>query len=140
MDNDLGAPFAVLKDCRLGMRGWMEKFGDWHHADVIEDWVNGAEAQWSFTALKAGRYHLCADYECWAEADGSELEGHVAGLHWTFPAIYTGGGQGQRTRFRHVRLALVDIPAGPGQMTLRGLDIKGAHALALHRVTFEAVD
>jgi hypothetical protein len=118
----------------------MEKFGDWHHCDVIEGWTDGAEARWRFTVLKAGRYHVYADYECWESADYSELEIAVAGLRWTFPAIYTGGGKGLRTRLRQARLGLADVPAGPAQLTLHGLNIKSTEGLIVRGVTLESTE
>ncbi len=138
--NELQAPFAHLQGCRLGKRSWMEKFGDWHHSDLIDGWADGAEAQWTFTALRAGAFHLWAEYECWAEADYSEFEVAIAGLRWTFPAIYTGGGKGLRTRFRQVRLGLVQLPAGAGQLTLRALSMKDATAFGLRQMRLVPVD
>jgi alpha-L-fucosidase len=133
--NDLGAPFAALAGCRLGKRSWMEKFGDWHHVDVIEGWSAGALASWEFTALTAGRYHVYADYECRAEADGSEFEVAVAGRRWTFPFLYTGGGKGLRTRLRSVRIGLVDIPEGAARLSLGALEVKGEDAPVLRKIT-----
>jgi hypothetical protein len=138
--NELGAPFAALQGCRLGKRSWMEKFGDWHHTDVIEGWANGSEAQWSVTALQPARFHLYADYECWAEADYSEFELEVAGRRSTFPAIYTGGGKDLRTRLRHVRLAYLDLPAGAVEVTVRAREVKGKNAIALQRLVLEPVE
>ena len=132
--NELGAPFAALMGCRCGKRRWMEKFGDWHHTEIIQGWTNGSEARWDFTALQSNRFHVYAYYECWAEAEGSELEIAVAGQCWTFPALYTGGGKGLRTRLRHMRLGLVNIPDGQAQLTLCGLDIKGDNALLLQKI------
>src|SRR5690606_30037299 len=100
--NELGAPFAQVQGCRHGKRSWMEKFGDWHHTEVLEGWENGAEARWQFTALQALVGYVSAEYECWAEADGAEFELSLAGQCWRFPLLYTGGGQGLRTRLRQV--------------------------------------
>ena len=138
--NEFAAPFAMLQGCRPGRRSWMEKFGDWHHADVIEGWTHGAEARWSFTALQAGRYHVYADYECRTEADYSEFEISVAGQRWTFPAIYTGGGKDLRMRVRRVRLGLVDIPAGEGQLLLRASEIKNTEGFLLQAMRLESME
>jgi len=137
LTNELSAPTATLKGCRPGKRSWMEKFGDWHHCDVIEGWTNGAEIAWHFTSFKAGRFHIYADYECWVEADYSEFEIEVAGLRFSFPAIYTGGGKGLRTRNRRNRLAFIDIPSGPGRLTVRALDVKNTEGFALKSITME---
>jgi alpha-L-fucosidase len=135
LPSEFGAPFAQLSGCRPGHRRWMEKFGDWQHADVIELWSTGSDARWPFTALQGGAFDLWADYECWAEADYSEFEVTVAGQCWTFPAIDTGGGTGRRTRLRPVRLGRVELPAGPGEIVLRALQIKGSNAFILQKLT-----
>ncbi len=132
--NKFDAQFAELKDCSLGRRSWMEKFGDWHHADVIEDWKTGSEASWEFTAIRNGRLHVYADYECWAEADNSEFEISVSGQRWLFPSIYTGGGKGLRTRFQGIRIGLIDIPVGAGRLSICAHDIKGKNMLAFRRI------
>ncbi len=133
--NELGAPFATLTSCSCVKRSWMEKFGDWHHTEGIGDWVGGSEARWSFMALSSGVYDIHAHYECWGEADYSDLEMSIAGQTWIFPAIYTGGGKALRTRLRAVRIGRVGIPAGPVELILRGLSIKGENALFLQKIT-----
>ena len=134
--NEFGAPFAALKGCRLGKRSWMEKFGDWHSTDVVEGWTDGAEAQWVFTALKAGRYHVYADYECWAEAD-SEFEMAVAGMRWTFPAIYAAAGRIDECACVTCAWAWWTCRRDLAQLTVRGLGIEGDNALAVQKMVFE---
>jgi hypothetical protein len=76
-----------------------------------------------------------ADYECRAEADGSEFEVAVAGRRWTFPFLYTGGCKGLRTRLRSVRIGLVDIPEGAARLSLGALEVKGEDAPVLRKIT-----
>lgn len=135
--NELGAPSAALTGCRIGKRSWMEKFGDWHYADVIEGFTAGAEARWRVTALRPGRFHICADYECWAESDYSEFVMEVAGRCWSFPVIYTGGGKGLRIRIRRVSLACLDLPAGPLELTIRAREVKDADGIAVQQIVLE---
>jgi alpha-L-fucosidase len=137
--NELGAPFAKLTGCQLDKRSWMEKFGDWHHTDVIAGFASGSEARWFVTALRPGRYRVCADYECWAEADYSEFEMEVAGRRWSFPLIYTGGGQGLRTRIRRVSLACLDIPAGDVELTIRACEVKDVAGIVLQKIVLEPI-
>jgi alpha-L-fucosidase len=132
--NEFGAPFAQLTGCRCLKRSWMEKFGDWQHTDLIGEWAAGSEACWTFTALEAGRFEVYADYECRPEGDGSDCEIAVAGQRWTFPLIYTGGGNGLRTRLRSVRIGMADVPKGPARLRLRGLEIRGENALFLQKI------
>ncbi len=138
--NRFSAPFAALHGARLGKRSWMEKFGDWHHVDVIEYWTADAEARWPFVAFSPGAFHLFADYECAADADYSEFEIAVAGKRWVFPSIYTGGGAGLRTRVRHVRLGLVNVPEGAGVISVRALKVKGDNAFILQGLTLEPAE
>ena len=140
LSNRFGAPFARLSGCRCTKRRWMEKFGDWHHADVLDGWTSGATAQWDFAALAPGRYQVAAVYECWAAADYSEFELSVAGQRWTFPTIYTGGGQGQRLRLREVELGLVEVPAGAGQLVLRAVAPKGDPAPCIEHLILTPAD
>lgn len=134
LDNELGAPFAETVGCRHGKRSWMEKFGDWHHAECLEGWTDGAEANWRLTALQACLYEVHVDYECWAEADGSEFEIAVAGQRWAFPVLYTGGGPGLRTRIRRVRIGVANIPAGAVHLSLRARTVKDGSAFLVQRI------
>ncbi len=136
LDNEFNAPFAELHGCRHGKRSWMEKFGDWHHADVVEGWKIGSSARWNFTALTSGMFYLYADYECLPEADGSEFEISMGETRWPFPAICTGGGTQNRVRIRHERLGVIVIPkAGQYVLTIRGLEIKGKSGFILQKLT-----
>lgn len=134
--NTLSAPFAELDGCRLAKRSWMEKFGDWHHADVVEGWTAGATAEWWFTTLAPGTYHVYASYECLPEADGSEFQLSLGLTSWTFPLICTGGGACGRTRLREVRLGLLVVPEdGEHVLSLKALDLKGEGGIAIENLT-----
>ena len=138
--NEMDAPFAKLVNCRHGKRSWMEKFGDWHHVDVVENWSNGSSARWDVTALKPGMFSLCADYECQPDAEGSELEMSLGETRWSFPVLCTGGGACGRVRIRHETLGTIAIPkAGKYTLSIRGLDVKGESAFLLQKLTLEPV-
>jgi alpha-L-fucosidase len=133
--NEFNAPFAAFRGCRHGKRQWMEKFGDWHHMDVVEDWKRGSSARWKFTALKPGMFTLYADYDCLPEADGSEFEIAVGETRWAFPALCTGKAE-NRIRARHERLGIIFIPkAGPYTLAIRALDVKAKNAFILEKLT-----
>ncbi len=133
--NEFNTPFASLRGCRHGKRSWMEKFGDWHHMDVVEGWKKGSSARWEFSTLTPGLFYLYADYECLPEADGSEFEISVGASRWAFPAICTGRAEG-RTRARHECLGVISIPkAGRQVLSIRGLDVKGDNAFILQKLT-----
>lgn len=130
------APHAALVGCTLGRRSWMEKFGEWHHLDVLEDWSTGATAEWEFTAPAPGVYYLYAAYECLHAADGSEFEITLGDTRLTFPVVPTGG-DAQRTRVRTVRLGRVEVPAANGTLTFRALALRGERAFLLARLALE---
>jgi alpha-L-fucosidase len=135
LTNELHAPFAALEGCAHAKRSWMEKFGDWHHCDVVESWNTGSAASWELTALAPGSYYLWISYECLLEADGSELELTIGDTCWPFPVQATTGGASRRTRLREERLGLVTLPqAGRYTLTVRGLDVKG-EGLVVEKLT-----
>jgi alpha-L-fucosidase len=136
--NEFAAPQARLNGCRLGKRKWMEKYGDWHHADVIEAWRNGGSARWHFTAPKPGVFYLYLEYQCSPDADYSEFEMNLGGVRWTFPVMSTGGPTVNRVRLRHERLGVVAIPAaGTHTLSIRSLRVKGKDAFILSKVTLQ---
>jgi alpha-L-fucosidase len=133
--NDLHALFAAAEGCSHARRGWMEKFGDFRHYDVLEGWQTGSAAHWDLVTPSGGSYYVWMSYECLPEADGSEFELSVGGTRWTFPIHATTGGRMARTRLRQERLGLVTLP-GPGQYTLslRGRCVGGEGAVVLERL------
>lgn len=126
LTNELNAPFATLESCQHAKRSWMEKFGDWHHCDIVEGWQTGSAASWELTALAPGSYTLWISYECLPEADGSEFELTIGDTRWPFPVQATTGGASRRTRLRNEQLGLITLPqAGRYTLTVKGLDVKG---------------
>jgi alpha-L-fucosidase len=89
--NDFNLPFATLKGCKATKFSWMEKFGDWKHADCAIDWQGPqSSASWTFKTLQAGRYYLELDYSCKLEADGIEGVVTLGDLELPFPTLDTG--------------------------------------------------
>ena len=138
--NTLEAPFCTAKHCSKGKREWMEKFGDWHHADVIEKLRDGSTISWSFNAVDDSLWNICLVYECLPGADGSELVLSLGDVRWAFPVYATGGGDTKRVRMRRETLGMISIP-GPGSFTLEiaGKEVKGNDELIIQRVSVEPV-
>jgi alpha-L-fucosidase len=135
------APFAELSNARHGKKQWMEKFGDWHHAEVVEGFAGGSSARWGFTSLGRELCNVYLTYECLPDGDGSELEINIGGAGFAFPLQCTGTDFGKRSRFRTECLGVAEIPkAGPFTLELKGLDIKGTDAIRLEEVRLEPVE
>lgn len=139
--NELNAPFARLAKCQHGKQSWMEKFGDWHHADLVEKWEAGGTAKWSFVLPEPNLFRLYADYDCREDANDSEWEVTVGPNRWLFPVLATGGGVFGRTRIRHERLGVINLPrAGAYTITIKASNAKAGQVLYLQRLTLEPVE
>jgi alpha-L-fucosidase len=142
--NDLDPPFATMTNCRVAKLSWMEKFGDWKHADSVVGWT-GPESTvaWSFRALRAARYYLELDYSSRSQADGTEGIVAVGGEEFPFPVLDTGEraeavpNHGNWPQFRTYRLGVADL-ARPGRYTLlvRPAQAVGPEWIKLRRVSF----
>ena len=122
----LDAPVARLVGCEHVKVRWMEKFGDWKHADCVAGW-DGAEdaATWEFRTLEPGSFYIDLEYTCPSEADYSEWQITLDDRQLNFPLIDTGErpkrskGGVPLPRFRTYRIGLFDIPqAGLHQLRL----------------------
>ncbi|MBM4083518.1 MAG: hypothetical protein FJ272_01905 [Planctomycetes bacterium] len=105
---------------------WMEKFGDWKHAECLAGW-RGAEstATWQFHTVEPSSFYLDVEYTCPAEDDYSEWQVTLDGQRLTFPLIDTGERPkraafgGALPRFRTYRIGVVDFAnPGPHQLHL----------------------
>ncbi len=130
----LEAGTARLKVARQTSVSWMEKFGDWKHADCLVGW-RGREssATWEFLTLEPGSFYLDVDYSCPAEDDYSEWYVSAADVGITFPLIDTGDRPkrsafgGSLPRFRTYRIGVVEFKKpGPQRLTLGPLGSEGA--------------
>ncbi|MFA6290937.1 MAG: alpha-L-fucosidase [Victivallales bacterium] len=140
LSNSFEAPFAEIAHCSNGKRQWMEKFGDWHHADVIENISNGSTLSWQFDALGSELRNVVLEYECLPAADDSELEFSLGAARWFFPVHTTGNGHARRTRMRREILGVVQIPkAGTYSLAIRATDIKGSNEFIIRRVVLDPV-
>jgi alpha-L-fucosidase len=140
LPNRLHAPFAKLAGCTLKKLRWMEKFGDWHHAEVAHEIKNGSIVEWRFNALDKGLFNVLLEYDCMPDGDDSELELSVGESKFAFPVFCTGNRHANRRRFRTENLGVIVI-AKSGQATLRikALNCHGENALSVAGVTLEPV-
>lgn len=132
---------ATLKNCEIGKVNWMEKFGDWKHAECLIGWKGPeSSATWTFHTVEPGSFFLDVEYTCPAEDDYSEWQVTVDGQRLTFPLIDTGervkrkAFGGTLPRFRTYRVGVIDFPK-PGTQQLAfgptGADGKDIRVTAL---------
>jgi alpha-L-fucosidase len=134
----LDAPVAKLEGCSHTKVRWMEKYGDWKHAECVEGW-DGPEdsATWEFRTLEPGTFYLELEYTCPMESDYSEWSMTLNGETVTFPLIDTGERPKRAQsgvplpRFRTYRIGMFELPeAGKHQLRLgpTGPEGKGIRA------------
>ncbi len=138
---------AKLNGCSLKAVNWMEKFGDWKHAESIADW-QGAEsaATWEFQTVEPGSFYLDVEYTCPAEDDYSEWRVRCGATDVTFPLLDTGERPkraafgGALPRFRTYRVGVLDLPK-PGRHQLclgpTGSEGKGVRISSLNLAPVE---
>jgi alpha-L-fucosidase len=111
--------------CELKAVRWMEKFGDWKHAECLAGW-NGAEstATWEFRAVEPCSFYLDLEYTCPAEDDYAEWQITLNGQGLSFPLIDTGERPkrmafgGALPRFRTYRVGVLDFKPGSQKLVL----------------------
>jgi alpha-L-fucosidase len=114
--NSLDPGLAEMTGCELRTVQWMEKFGDWQHAECVGGWQEGGTATWTFRTVEPGAYALELEYTCPAGDDYAEWRVRCDELELTFPLIDTGERDrreafgGQLPRFRTYRVGIVDFP------------------------------
>jgi len=50
--------FADVKGAETKSISWMEKFGEWKHANQISKWTEGSSASWTLDVLQPGYYYI----------------------------------------------------------------------------------
>jgi alpha-L-fucosidase len=116
---------AKRQGCELTAVRWMEKFGDWKHAECLAGW-GGAEstATWDFRTVEPGSFYLDIEYTCPAEDDYAEWQVTLDGQRLTFPLIDTGERPkrtafgGALPRFRTYRVGVIDFRPGDQRLVL----------------------
>jgi len=116
--NILDPSLAERQGCELTKVRWMEKFGDWHHADCLVGWQRGGQAGWTFRTVAPAQFCCDLEYTCPAEDDYAEWWWRCDGLTIGLPLIDTGERPrraafgGALPRFRTYRVGVLDLPAG----------------------------
>jgi len=54
--------FAKVSDAEQAEIRWMEKFGEWKHANQITNWGANGKAEWTVEVFKPGYYYLDLKY------------------------------------------------------------------------------
>ena len=134
--NTLDPVLADRQVCELTKVRWMEKFGDWHHADCLVGW-RGAEstASWTFRTIEPGSFYLDLEYTCPADDDYAEWRLRCDDLELGFPLIDSGERPSRQAfggalpRFRTSRVGVIDLPA-PGAHSIE-LGPAGSEGLGL---------
>jgi alpha-L-fucosidase len=122
--NPLETGVAELSGCQSGKVHWMEKFGDWKHAECLSGWSGtNSSAAWPFRTLAPGAFFLDVEYSCPAADDYSEWRVRCGDTTLTFPLIDTGERAkraafgGELPRFRTYRVGIIDLTK-PGAQRL----------------------
>jgi alpha-L-fucosidase len=124
--NPLDCAAARLSSCKLTKVQWMEKFGDWQHAECATGWSGPVStATWTFRTVEPAEFYAEIEYTLPSEADYSEWRITLDGQAVTFPLIDTGERDkraafgGAFPRFRTYRIGKVGIGArGVHELTL----------------------
>ena len=79
----LPALFAKTVGSKLEHKQWMEKFGEWKHAERLTDWKDGAKASWTVNLPGPGDYLVSARHLSDGGKDGRltwRVESSAGGL------------------------------------------------------------
>ncbi|MDC1321767.1 alpha-L-fucosidase [bacterium] len=63
MDNTLLTDFAEVTNAEGEFIRWMEKFGEWKHANQVSKWKENGTVNWTVNVQKAGYYYLDLCYK-----------------------------------------------------------------------------
>ncbi|QXP68723.1 alpha-L-fucosidase [Polaribacter sp. AHE13PA] len=61
-DTVLITEFGEAKNATQSNKRWMEKFGEWKHADQVSDWKENGTITWNIDVKEAGYYYLDLSY------------------------------------------------------------------------------
>ena len=139
--NTLDIGVAALADCKKTDVHWMEKFGDWKHAECAAGWQGTkSSATWKFRTVAPGSFYLDVEYTSPAEDDYSEWRVRCCDADVTFPLIDTGERSnrtafgGPLPRFRVYRIGVFDfVKAGSHRLVFSptGAEGKGIRVSSL---------
>ena len=61
-DTVLITEFGEAKNATQSNKRWMEKFGEWKHADQVSNWKENGTITWNIDVKEAGYYYLDLSY------------------------------------------------------------------------------
>lgn len=121
----LGADFAAVDGCKVSAASWMEKHGDWKHAQNITGWKSeGSQASWVVNVKKPGLYFVDFEFNAFMESAGNEWDIFSENSSkLRFYSLETTGAEkpgSARYRFRTVRAGTIAFnKAGRQTLTLK---------------------
>ena len=62
VDTSLITEFGEVKNAEQKSIRWMEKFGEWKHADQVSNWKDNGTVTWTVNVQKPGYYYLELEY------------------------------------------------------------------------------
>ncbi len=63
VNTSLITEFGEVKNAEEESIRWMEKFGEWKHADQVSDWKDNGTVTWTVNVQKPGYYYLELEYK-----------------------------------------------------------------------------
>ena len=142
----LGADFAVTDGCKVSQASWMEKHGDWKHAQNVTGWESDkSQASWVINVKKPGIYYVDFEYNAFKESSGNEWDIFTENSSkLRCFSLETSGAEnanGARYRFRTVRAGAITFnKAGRQTITVKAASNPkgtGMQLEALHIVPIE---
>ena len=121
----LGADFASTINCKVQPASWMEKHGDWKHAQNITGWTSdNSQASWVINVKKPGRYFIDFEYNSFLGSAGNEWdifsENSTRLRFYSLETTGTEKPEGARYRFRTVRAGIITFyKAGRQTITVK---------------------
>lgn len=55
---ELITEFGVVSNAKQENKRWMEKFGEWKHANQVGNWKENGQVEWTVNVKEAGKYYL----------------------------------------------------------------------------------
>lgn len=62
VETELITEFGTVTNAIQANKRWMEKFGEWKHANQVSDWKENSEVTWTVDVQKPGLYYLELSY------------------------------------------------------------------------------
>lgn len=102
---------------KIKKHSWMEEFGDWKHAQVVDGWKTEKDSiLWKFRAPKAGEYWIELDY---SYPSKSKRQEGVIQLSNNQQLLFETKDTGDKdSHFQPHRIGVISIPAGTCELSI----------------------